>query len=261
MRNTITLLTIVAVISLFALPVLAGDAGGTLYQQEGTTADGYAAINADGQGPVGDSANWTNWKWQYGSGTWSGVYMDSGWLEESSSGDPNLDIEADIEMYYSESYANNKIYFHLGNIYTATQADKTAYVDGTFTCNNGQYLGISFDGTSKDESDMLKDGGGNYTGEVQDAMVGTKDVLGRNISSENFNVKLLLSWDSGTTYNTPISYGDGASGTIQDTLWWLINGGQKGSYNLKWSVELLPETHQADGNYKFDPALVAAPIL
>ena len=266
MRNTITLLTILAVVGLFALPAVAGaqDPDGTLWDQEGTGNDGYSTIDASPySGPTGTASDsWTNWQYQYGGGTWSGVYRKDGWLEESSSGDPNLDIEADIEMYYSEEYTKNKIYFHIGNIYTALQSpgtDLTTTFSGKFSSNNGMYIGISFDGTGKTPEDMLQDAGG-YTGEVQDAMVGTIDVLGRDISSEAFNAKFLLQWD-GSGWQTPVSYGTGASGTILNTLWWLVNNGAKGSYDIDWQVELLPEEHQADGNYKFDPSLVVAPVL
>ncbi|OPX24356.1 MAG: hypothetical protein B1H04_02300 [Planctomycetales bacterium 4484_123] len=242
----------------------AQDPDGTLWQQEGTTNDGYDGINGrEGgyNGPTGQPQDsWTNWKYQYGGGTWSAVYRKDGWLEISSSGDSKIDIECDIEMYYEESFSNNKIYFHLGNLYTATAADKTAIVDGSFRSNNGMYIGISFDGTSKTADDMLEDGSGNYTGEVKDAMVGTIDVLGRDISSESFNVKILLAWD-GSGWQPPVDFGTGASGTILNTLWWLVNNGEKGSYNVQWKIELLPAEDQADGNYKFDPAVVAAPVL
>jgi hypothetical protein len=260
MRRALSILAFLAVAGFTYLPAVAQDATGTLYEQEGTAADGYLTIDATGQGPVGDdSDNWTNWKYQYGGGSWSGVYRKSGWLEETSSGDSEIDIECDIEMYYTEEYTNNKMYFHLGNLYTATAADKTAYVDGSFTSNNGMYIGISFDGTSKTADDMLKEGE-NYTGEVRNAMRGTIDVLGRDISAEAFNVKILLTWD-GSGPQPPVTYGTGASGTILNTLWWLVNDGQKGSYSVQWSIELLPDIDQADGNYKFDPAIVAAPVL
>lgn len=260
MRNTLTLLIIVG---LFALPAIAADEKGTLYQQEGTGADGYPTINADGQGPDGVADNWTNWQWQTGGGTWSGVYRKDGWLKESSSGDPNLDIECDIEMYYSESYSNNKIYFHIGNIYTALldpATDLTATFSGTFSSNNGMYIGICFANTGKSPDDMVQDPPGSYTGEVKDAMRGTIDVLGRDISSESFNAKFALRWDA-NPWQTPVSYGAGASGTILKTLWWLVNNGDKGSYNITWKVELLPDAHQADGNYNLDPAMVVAPVL
>ena len=264
MRTVLTALAAIALVALVATPVLAGDPDGTLYQQEGTGADGYGTINADGQGPAQDATdNWTNWIWQTGGGSWSGVYRDDGWLTEASSGDPNVDIEADIEMYYSEEYTNNKIYFHIGNIYTALQnpeTDLTATFNGTFSSNNGMYIGICFENTGKAPEDMLTDENG-YTGEVQDAMVGTIDVLGRPISDQSFNAKFLLSSDAGATWETPITYGEGASGTVLETLWWLVEGGAAGTHNVTWKVELLPAEHQPDGNYNLDPALVIAPLL
>jgi len=263
MKKVLALAIVVAVVGLFTLPAVAQDASGTLYQQEGTVNDGYSTIDATNQGPGSgaDSDSWTNWKYQYGGGTWSGVYRKDGWLEKATSGDSELDIECDIEMYYSEEFSNNKIYFHFGNLYTLTPAKRTAYVSGTFTSNNGMYIGISFDGTGKTPEDMLKDSGGNYTGEVKDAMIGSIDVLGRDITSETFNAKFLLSSDDGTTWTVPVSYGTGASGTILNTLWWLVDGGAAGTHEVTWSVEMLPATHQPDGNYELDPGIVVAPLL
>ncbi len=203
----------------------------------------------------------TNWILQSGGGTWSGVYRKDGWLEEFASGDPNLDISCEIELHCSQTFVNNIVYFHVGNLYNLTQAQRTAYIDGTFSSNNGMYAGICFEGTGKTPTDMLTDESGNYTGEILNAMVGTVDVLGRDISSESFNIKILMSEDSGTTWQTPDVYGADSTGTIVETLWWLIADGGEGTYNLKWSVEILPDMHQADGNYRFDPVLVVAPLL
>lgn len=259
---------LMAVAAFVCTPAVAQEENGTLYDQEGTANDGYGAIDATGQGPTTDPSI-TNWKYQYGSGTWSGVYRKDGWLEIASTGDSVIDIECDIEMYYSESFSNNKVYFHIGDPFGATSADKTAIVDGTYTANNGMYIGISFTGTSKSEVDMLKDGTGAYTGEIQNAMVGTTDVLGREMLVDpavpgvyhSFNIKISLSWDAGATFYPPITYGDGASGTVHDTLWWLVDNGNIGTYALQYKIELLMGASQPDGNYHFDPALVAAPVL
>lgn len=261
MRNTLIIIGMLAIVGLVSVPAAAQDENGTLYDQEGTGADGYGTIDATGQGPGGDASSTTNWKYQYGSGSWSGVYRKDGWLEVSTLGDSQIDIECDIEMFYTESFVDNKIYVHLGDPFNATDAQKTAYVTGNFTANNGMYLGTCFTGTSKTEVDMLKDGEGDYTGEIQDAMVGSVDVLGRDISAQAFNIKMAMTWDGGATWNTPVAYGDGASGTVHDTLWWLVNNGDAGSYDLQWKIELKPSADQPDGNYNLDPALVAAPAL
>ena len=249
-----TAILALGVLALLVCPVVAQN---SLYDQEGTVDDGYAAIDASGQAPAGSTAA-SNWKYQYGSASWTGVYGHNGWIEIDSDGDPALDVEADIEMYYTESVSDNKIYFHLGNIYSATDADKTAYVTGSFTTNNGMWIGVSFDGTSKDESSFEKDGE-DYTGRIFDAMVGSRHVYGGDISEESFDIEILLDWGAGWT--VPGSYGDGAHSTITDTLWWLVDGGAAGSYNYQWRVRLLPEAHQADGNYNLDPTFVAAPVL
>jgi hypothetical protein len=233
---------------------------GTLYQQEGGTNDlDPVEVDAAGQGPAGDdSDNWTNWKYQYGGGSWSGVYAaDDGWLTESGTGDATLDIEADVEMYFTETVSNNKIYFHLGNIYTASTADRTAYVQGSFSSNNGQYIGISFTGTSKDISNFETDGSGNFTGRILGGLQSDHDTW--RTQDNQMDVEILLNW--GTGWQTPVNYGDGAHSTIHDTLWWLVNDGDPGTYNYQWRIRLLPEAHQPDGDYYLDPAIVASPVL
>jgi hypothetical protein len=232
----------------------------TLYGQEGTAADGYGTIDASGEGAA-TNPNSTNWKYQYGSGSWSGVYSWDGdaWVEEVSTGDENLDVECDIEMYASTTTEDNKIYFHLGNPYEATVAEKTALVSGTMRSNNGQYLGISFYGTSKDEDSFEEDGGGNYTGRIFDAMVGTVDIGGRDISSEAFDIVITMDNGTGGGYQPPVTYGAGAHETEPDCLWWAAMG--PGSFNLTWKIVIEPATHQPDGNYNLDPLMVVAPAL
>ena len=267
MKTYLTILGIVAVAT-FASGQALGQAteDGTLYDQEGTSADGYSTIDAFGDAPgTVTNPQTENWKYQYGGGSYSGVYKGAnGWLDISDVGDSTIDIECDIEMYYEETFDSNKIYFHIGNPFTATEADKTAIVNGQFKSNNGMYIGISFDETGKSPDDMLQDGG-EYTGEVQDAMVGTIDVLGRDISAESFNAKFSLSWSAdGTNWSddeTPVTFGTGTSGTELNVLWWLVNEGQKGEYQVKYKIEMLPAPDQADGNYVFDPEIVASPVL
>ena len=263
MKKVLGLAVILAVVGLFSLSANAQDAAGTLYDQEGTGNDGYAPIDATGTGPA--NPHWTNWKWQTGGGTWSAVYRQDGWLEESSTGDSTIDIECDIEMHYTEEFSNNEIYFHIGNIFTATPADLTAIVDGRFTSNNGMYIGTCFTGSEKSEPNMVQDGSG-YTGEITGAMIGTFDVFHRDISHESFDLTMSLRWSDHSSgvwsaWARPVSYGDGASGTIHDTLWWLVDGGAKGDFDLEWQVVLDPASDQADGNYVFDPAIVAVPLL
>ena len=233
----------------------------TLYNQEGTASDGYTPIDASGQGPAGDTSdNYTNWKYQYGSGSWAGVYSwdTDAWLTIYDDGDGSMEIEVDIEMYCATSIADNKIYFHLGDPLNASAADKQAYMTGTLNCNNGMYVGVSFEGQNKDPSDF-EEVGGAYTGRIFDAMVGSVDCGGRDISSESFDMVILMSWGSG--WMVPDNYGVGAHGTIIDSLWWLVDGGTPGYYNLTWQITIEPDTHQPDGNYALDPLIVAAPAI
>jgi len=235
-------------------------AWGTLYEQEGTPDDGYPAIDASGQSGCAtmDEANRTNWKYQYGgTSTWSGIFhggAETPWVAEEGEWPP-VQIEADIEMFCEYSMTDPNIYFHLGNIYSATAADKTATISGSFTSNNGQHIGISFQGTDKpDEAFDLN------TGVIKGGMVGTVDCLNRDISDEAFDIRIRLSWGSG--YQPPSSY-SGSSHPLgmTHTLFWLVNAGEPGTYPLTWEFTLMPETDQADGNYNLDPAIVVVPVL
>jgi hypothetical protein len=265
MKKLIALAIVVAVVGLFTLPANAATYSNTAYGQEGTIKDGYSAINAAGQGPGGPGAiaadSITNWKWQTGSGSWSGIYSWDGdaWLEIASSGDSEIDVECDIEMYWSETTANNKIYFHIGNPFTATDADKIAIVNGTYATNHPMYVGISFDGTNKVEADMEL-----ATGIVKGGMVGTIDIGGRDISAQSFDIMFLCRLNGGA-YLTPTSFGSGSHGTQLSTLWWSPTATGMmtalGNGTMDFLVKILPAASQADGNYHLDPVIVTAPVL
>lgn len=235
----------------------------TLYGQEGTASDGYGAIDASGQGPAGDSAHYTNWKYQFGSGSWSGVYSWDGdaWLEAASDGNSSIEVEADIEMYWSETIADNKIYFHLGNPFTATTEDKQAVVTGTYATNNLMYIGISFAGTDKEAGDFESDGSG-LTGRVLGGMVGSTDIGGRDISDQSFDIRFLANCNGGA-WTRPNNFGVGAHATIPATLWWKpdVLGMTLGTGTMAYQVTIEPPASQPDGNYGLDPLLVTAPVL
>jgi len=232
----------------------------SLYEQEGTSEDGYSGINAAGQAPSGGTS-FNNWKYQYGSYSFFGIYEGSdGWNTVSESGDCELLIEADIEMYCYEEIRNHKIYFHIGDLSTATADDLTAHIDGHIETNNGQYVGLMI-GPDK----TLEEVDGTYTGRIIDAMVGTRDTW-RDMPEKDkdegkFDVVITLNDFSGSGWRGPDNYGEGAHATIHDTLWWLIRDGNPGSFDYQWKVRLDPDTYQADGNYHFDPTVVVAPVL
>lgn len=254
MKKVLFLIGLFGILALMVAPISAE----TLYQQEGTTDDGTPSIDASGHGPT-NNPNTRNWKYQYGSGGWRGVYAgDDGWLESELTewGDSSLEVEADIEMYCEETIAKNKIYFHLGNIYSATSDNKTAYVTGTMVSNNGQYVGISFDGTNKTEASFEKVGG-SFTGVILGGMVSKRDSW--RVQDNSMDLRILLSWGSG--YQVPVNFGEGSHGTQQNVLWWLPGGGAAGSYNLTWQVKLLPVPHQPDGDYYLDPVLTTSPVM
>ncbi|MCX5645306.1 MAG: hypothetical protein NTZ17_11605 [Phycisphaerae bacterium] len=262
MKKIVALVIAIAVVGLFTLPAMAQTApANTAYGQEGTAADGYGAINTTGHGPEGIAGSTTNWKWQTGSGSYSGVYSWDGtaWVDIADTGNSKILVECDIEMYWSETTTNNEIYFHIGNPVTATDADKIAIVNGTYATNHPMYVGISFDGTTKVEADFELG-----TGIVKGGMVGTKDIGGRDISGQNFDVMFLCRLNGGT-YLTPTSFGAGAHGTEPACLWWspAVTGMATalGNGTMDFLVKILPGASQADGNYKLDPVIVRAPTL
>jgi len=233
----------------------------SLYEQEGTDDDGVKLTSNDADGPGGivedaKEGSITNWIWQTGSSTWTGVWGggDSGnWYTISESEeDGNLAIEADIEMYCKTWADNYVIYFHIGNIYDASADDLKATFTGGFQGNNGQYIGFFMGEKPVDFN----------TGRITGAMVGTVDGFGRDISEENFDLTIKCLWDTGPgsgVWTPPSTYGSG--GGYTNVLWWLIGEGQPGTYNITWLVRLHPDADQADGNYYFDPTMVIAPVL
>jgi phage gp45-like len=248
MKTTISLL---AMLALAVMPAFA--AAGTLYQQEeGTNDQDPVEVNAAGANSNAD-ASWTNWKYQYGSASWSGIYAGSdGWLNIAGGDETqDLKVEADIEMYCATTLVNGNIYFHVGNPYNLTQGQRTAYASGTMASNNGQYIGLYLPG--KAEGDI------NFTtGVITNGMHSDHDTY--RAQNNNMDLKLLLAVDGGA-YEPPLTYGEGSHGTIVDTLWWLVNGGAPGSYTLSWLVEILPIANQPDGDYYLDPTVVTAPVL
>jgi hypothetical protein len=123
MKKLFMAMVIIGIFALICLPAFA-EYNNTYYGQEGTAND-YTEINAAGHGPSGTAGSIDNWKWQSGDSSWAGIYSWDGdaWLTISVSGDDgNLDVEADIEMYIAQTMTNHKMYFHIGNIFTAMAA-------------------------------------------------------------------------------------------------------------------------------------------
>ncbi len=257
MKKVTLIIAIIAAFALIALPAFAGSL--SLYEQEeGANDQDLVEVDA-ADANLSSDASWTNWKYQYGTASWSAVYGSAGWVtaSEIEIGDSVIEVEADVELYFTETISNNKIYFHLGNIYTAEPADMIAYVDGSFSSNNGMYIGISFEGSGKAETDFAKDISGNFTGVITDGMQSNHDAW--RSQNNQMDVEILLNWGPG--WMPPVTYGDGAHSTIPDTLWWEVAGGAAGSYNYRWRIRLMPEPHQPDGDYYLDPVVVAAPVL
>jgi len=180
---------------------------GSLYEQEGTPDDGYLAVNAAGLGPGGDSSdNWTNWIYQYGQASWSGIYSEEqGWLMVAESGEMRLRVEADIEVYSS---------FGAGS----SGQESSGQVTGSLTSNTGQYVGISL-------SDQRP-----ARGEAQGR-------TSSRTSGRSRAVRLALSADAGP-WRPPELYESSAPGAADETAWWLVKRGSAGSFVLQWRLVL-----------------------
>lgn len=262
MKKVLTIAAMFAVFTMVAETANAQTYSNTYYGQEGTDKDGYSPLNAKEHAPAGTIAelSTSNWKAQWGSSSYAAIYSWDGdaWLETQNEGDGSIDIEVDIEMFWSETIANNKIYFHIGNPFTATAADKQAVVDGTYACNHPCYIGISFDGTSKDDSSFDL-----ATGTVLGGMVGTTDIGGRDVSTNSFDVSFLCKTSNNGAYVPPTSFGAGSHDTQQSVLWWspTATGITEGTGTFRYLVQIHPDAGQADGNYHLDPIIVKAPAL
>jgi len=265
MKKLFTAIAVVAIMALISLsasaantwsvyPAESATTDGSLYEQEGTDADGPSPIDASGQG----GNNHTNWKYQYGTYSATGIYRGGlAWEWDSITGDNDLEVECDIEMYLHEEISGHKIYFHIGNLYTATPDDKRAIVDGSFTSNNGQYIGLQFPMTDKTPDDFHLAGDANE-GVIDDAMVSERDTW--RTQDNSFGIKMMLR-EAGGIWRAADDFGEGSHSTEINTLFWLINNGDPGSYSYQWKIELLPDTDQPDGDYYLDPEIVMAPVL
>ncbi len=246
----------VAILALLALMAMPAMALNTLYGQEGTTADGHTPINAAGQGPT-TNPNSTNWQYQFGgTSTESAVYSwdTSAWVETVAtdtdpSTDSNLDIECDIEMYNQSTIVDPKIYFHFGNLQSLNANDRTAYVNGANWSNHRMWVGLLLPG--KVAGDIAADG------TITDAMEGTTDIGGNDISAEAFDARIRMTYGAG--YAGPDNFGDGAHNTIHDGVWWRLPS--SGFFPLTWKIEMMPTTYQEDGNYRLDPVLAVSPEM
>lgn len=195
---------------------------------------------------------------QAGSGTYTGIYGQttggvSGWVTMSDVGDQQIQIWCDIEMYLQTHTENNKIYFHRA---TADAGEQVAYVQGWFTSNNGQYIGIESPVGNCDVTELK----------------GTKDILGRDVTTVTGYAPILVDYtlaDQGAgfvpgthsgTYRVRDTYGEGDQGSVT-ALWWLINSGGRGTQYYEWKITINPPSSQPDGHYELDPVVTAKPAL
>jgi len=175
---------------------------------------------------------------------------------------PSIDCTVDLEIYAGYQVSKAKTYVHLGNVFQASDADLTFQADGSLTANAGMYIGLRVSAMSNITAGSFEtDGNGKLTGTIFGAMAGTVDVLGRDISNEAIDLRILLSSNGGGSYYPPDYFGQSPDGNIDRTIWWLINNGMPGTYDLIWQMRLLPEPAHADGNYYFESEIVVTPLL
>lgn len=274
-------MVIIGIFALICLPTFAaGTYDNTYYGQEGNTTpivDGYLPIIGVGPYSTQNENSINNWIWQGGSSSWEAIYSWDGdaWLEISELGDGgNLDVEADIEMYIATTILNHKMYFHIGNIFTAMANPNLylrAFADETIHTNHPMWIGISFDNTpgKTEEGNFIT----TFTdGKITDAMVGKTRLDGssmdvpetgnpEHILNNKFDATILCSIN-GAAYGPPSSFGDGAHGTLHKVLWWgRLPVNSTGVHYLSWLVQLHPKAAQQDGNYHLDPVFVSVPEL
>ncbi len=209
--------------------------GPTLYEQEGTAADGYQAIDASGRGPSGDATdNYTNWKYQYGSYAWFGVYSwdEDAWVEETDTGDGQLEIEADIEVYSFGSFAS-----------PTGAGGWMADVSGHLVSNGGQYVGISVD-SSKQLALMPRE----------------LDVPLRenNVPTDTPEANVALSMNGGP-WRLPREDGWPQSTGTQNTAWWLVADGASGAHTVRFQMRGLRD--QAEPDSGLAPTIWLASVL
>ena len=177
-------------------------------------------------------------------------------MAQSSTGDLQIKIEADVEMYAHDELTNNQAYFHIGNVYDLSSDNKKVVLNGTLTSNNGQFWGLSFttDPASQGKDDSQVD---ESTGVVTDAMKAEFDTTGEMDNPVFMDAKFEFAHDGGT-WETPVNYGYGSD----QTQWGLFFAPvDAGTTNYKLKVTMLPETDQPDGDYYLDPMAVHTPQL
>ncbi len=198
------------------------------------------------------------------AGTYTGTFS---FITEGGAGwpavpGPSIPVTLELEIAAGYELVGGKCYFHIGNIFTAAEQDLTIHATGSLTTNAGMFIGLNLSAMGHiSDASLERNGSGHLTGRIMGGMIGTIDVLGRNISEERIDISILLSWDGGGTHRPPDYFGSSPDGNVHRTVWWLVNEGNPGIYALDWKVRLFPQQAQADGNYYFESELVVAPVL
>lgn len=186
----------------------------------------------------------------------SGIYDydDYKWITTGgpSPEETNLTVICDVEMWVRETLGANEVYFHLGN---QNAVPMNAYLGGTLQSNNGQYVGLA----------SSKWGSGNKA--KADNLVFLADGFGRTKAWFETNqptnvppdIPIAYALDQGSGY-TAGSWSGGNNN--QDWgYWWLIGGGQEGSFSYTFRLAIAPKSYQEDGRYYLDPDVVVMPAL
>ena len=168
-------------------------------------------------------------------------------------GDATLEVEADIELFIVQVLDKGKVYFHFGDISAATANQKRAILSGSYTSNNGHYIGLKLP-TKTPVIDL-------NTGIMTDGMVSDRDSW--RAQTNAFDIQFQCDYLDSNGLQPPVSFGSGSHGTQTSVLWFLPLSGVPGVgiVPYQFQIDLLPDVYQADGDYHLDPAVVCAPVL
>jgi len=192
-----------------------------------------------------------------GGGSWSGIYDydDYKWFCETSTGEQNISITCDIEMYCTVTLDKTDVYFHIAQPTTYMEA----IITGSLMSNNGQYLGIIIPGQSEKvlipENPVLvfqEDGFGRTLANMSTQAKAEHADIPLSLEFRYYDGTSWSSWDTGQW-----EWGN----NNQDLAWWWGGVPMASSHGFQIKVDIKPMEHQGDGRYVVDPIVVLAPVL
>jgi hypothetical protein len=175
---------------------------------------------------------------------------------------PVVEVHLNVDLHAMMFHMRTRSYVHLGNPYQASEEDLTLRATTVLSANTGMLVGLNLAQMGQLSAASVElDSGNRPTGRVLGSLQGTRDVLGRDISDESFDLRVLMSWDGGNTFDRPTHCGQAPDGHVAEAIWWRVGEGVPGLYPLVWQIQLLPTPHQADGTYYFTSEVVIAPEM